>query len=90
MFLRLVKDEIQKKIICIKDLLETLLDIQGGSIMPGKDVLNYMVIMSYFIKIFEDGDIRQETLLKIEEIVAKKTGVNPMSIYRFTERDFKK
>jgi len=58
--------------------------------MPGKDVLNYMVIMSFFIKIFEDGDICQETLLKIEKIVAKKTGVNPMSICRFTERGFKK
>ena len=58
--------------------------------MPGKDALNYMVVMSFFIKIFEDGDIQQETLLRIEKIVAKKTGINAMSIYRFTHIDFEK
>ena len=57
--------------------------------MPGQDVLNYLLIMSFFIKIFEDGDICQESLLKIEKIVAKKTWVNVMSIFRYTERDFK-
>lgn len=54
--------------------------------MPGQHVF----IMSFFIKVFEDGGLRQEMLLQIEEIVAKKTGVNALSVYRYTERDLRK
>lgn len=55
--------------------------------MPGQDVLNYLFIMSFFVKVFEEGGLRQEMLLQIEEFVAKKTGINALSVYRFTKRD---
>ena len=72
----------------MNDILEPLVDIQGGTNMPGQDVLSYLAIMSFFVKIFEEGNLRQEKLLEIDEIVAKKTGINAMSVYRYSERDF--
>lgn len=57
--------------------------------MFDKKVINYLVAISPFIEMYKDGCITDAEFEEAEEKVAKKCGINPMSIYRYTLKEVK-
>ena len=50
-----------------------------------KEVQLYLVTIALFYESFKHGEISQKDMIKIEEKVMKKTGINPLSIYRIND-----
>lgn len=57
--------------------------------MPEKDeqqLTIYLMIMNLFLQSYKEDAISKEEYLTIEEEVMKKTGINPLSIYRLNDK----
>lgn len=50
-----------------------------------KEVQVYLITISMFLESFKRGEISQKDMIKIEEKVVKKSGINPLSIYRIND-----
>lgn len=50
-----------------------------------KEVQLYLVSISLFFESFKRGEISQKDMVKIEEKIMKKSGINPLSIYRIND-----
>ena len=50
-----------------------------------KEVQVYLITISMFLESFKRGEISQKDMIKIEEKVMKKSGINPLSIYRIND-----
>lgn len=57
--------------------------------MFDKKIINYLVAISFYIQMYQEGTLTDEEFVEIEEKVAKKCGINPMSIYRYTLKEVK-
>ena len=54
-----------------------------------KAVTLYISVMAIFIDAYKKGEITKKEYKKIEEKVVKKTGLNPISVYRIKIDDIK-
>ena len=45
--------------------------------------------MSIFVPVFVTGEIYEKDIIEIEEKVCQKSGLNPMSVFRYSKLDFK-
>ena len=48
-----------------------------------------MNAMSVFVPIFVTGEISEKDIIEIEEKVCQKSGLNPLSVFRYSKLDFK-
>ena len=46
----------------------------------------YLLTMCLFLQSYKEGLISKEDYLLIEEKVMKKTGINPLSVYRLNDK----
>lgn len=54
-----------------------------------KAVTLYISVMTIFIDAYKKGEITKKEYKKIEKMVVEKTGLNPISVYRFKAEDIK-
>ena len=45
--------------------------------------------MSVFVPGFVTGEISEKNIIEIEEKVCLKSGINPLSVFRYSKLDFK-
>ena len=50
---------------------------------------NYLAVVTIFIDFYKEGYFTDEEYEVVEEKLAKKSGINPLSIYRFMLNDVK-
>ena len=50
-----------------------------------KEVSLYLASISVFFDAYKKGEITQKEMLKIEEKLVRKTGINPLSVYRIKD-----
>lgn len=50
-----------------------------------REELLYIESISIFFNSYKKGEISQKDMMRIEEKVAKKTGINPLSVYRIKD-----
>ena len=55
-----------------------------------KAVTLYISVMAIFIDAYKEGEITKKEYKKIEKMVVEKTGLNPISVYRFKAEDIKR
>ena len=55
-----------------------------------KAVTLYISVMAIFIDAYKKGEITKKEYKKIEKMVVEKTGLNPISVYRFKAEDIKR
>lgn len=51
-----------------------------------KQITIYLITMDLFLQSYKEGTISKEEYLVIEEEVMKKTGINPLSVYRLNDK----
>ena len=51
-----------------------------------KQITIYLITMNLFLQSYKEGTISKEEYLAIEEEVMKKTGINPLSVYRLNDK----
>ena len=51
-------------------------------------ILIYMTAMEVFLDAYKKGLLSEITILKIEKILYKKVGLNSLSVFRYSKRDF--
>ena len=54
-----------------------------------KAIKLYVSVMAIFIDAYKKGEITKKEYKKIEKKVVEKTGLNPVSVYRFKAEDIK-
>lgn len=54
-----------------------------------KAIILYISVMAIFIEAYKKGEITKKEYKKTEEKVVEKTGLNPISVYRFKAEDIK-
>ena len=74
--------------ICTPSSFERLLEI-GGECMEWSKIMLYVNAMSVFVPIFVTGEISEKDIIEIEEKVCQKSGINPLSVFRYSKLDFK-
>ena len=74
--------------ICTPPCFEWLLEI-GGECMEWSKIMLYMNAMSVFVPIFVTGEISEQDIIEIEEKVCQKSGLDPLSVFRYSKLDFK-
>ena len=57
--------------------------------MEWSKIMLYMNAMSIFVPIFVTGEISEQDIIEIEEKVCQKSGLNPLSVFRYSKLDFK-
>ncbi len=57
--------------------------------MEWSKIMLYMNAMSIFVPVFVTGEISEKDIIEIEEQVCHKSGLNPMSVFRYSKLDFK-
>ena len=57
--------------------------------MEWSKIMLYMNAMSIFVPVFVTGEISEKDIIEIEEKVCQKSGLNPMSVFRYSKLDFK-
>lgn len=57
--------------------------------MEWSKVMLYMNAMSVFVPFFVTGEISEKDIIEIEEKVCQKSGLNPMSVFRYSKTDFR-
>lgn len=45
--------------------------------------------MTVFVPVFVTGEISEKDIIEIEEKVCQKSGINPLSVFRYSKLDFK-
>lgn len=55
-----------------------------------KTIYKYFSCLYIFIQAYYDGEITKEEYTIIEEKLAEKVGLNPLSVYRFRANDIRK
>lgn len=56
--------------------------------MEWSKIMLYMNVMSVFVPVFVTGEISEQDIIEIEEKVCQKSGINPLSVFRYTKHDF--
>lgn len=57
--------------------------------MEWSKIMLYMNAMSVFVPVFVTGEISEQDIIEIEEKVCQKSGLNPLSVFRYSKLDFK-
>lgn len=57
--------------------------------MEWSKIMLYMSAMSVFVPGFVTGEISEKNIIEIEEKVCLKSGINPLSVFRYSKLDFK-
>ena len=57
--------------------------------MEWSKIMLYMNGMSVFVSVFVTGEISEQDIIEIEEKVCQKSGINPLSVFRYSKLDFK-
>ena len=50
-----------------------------------KEEILYLTSINIFYESFKKGEITEKEMIKIEEKIAKKSGINPLSVYRIND-----
>ena len=57
--------------------------------MEWSKIMLYMNVMSVFVPVFVTGKISEQDIIEIEEKVCRKSGIDPLSVFRYSKLDFK-